>query len=169
MSPTRPAIPATLQALSVPLADLKPYPGNPRRGRVSELASSLVYHGQYRPIVVRAGTNEILAGNHTFLAARQLGWSDIAATFVDVDDEEAARIVLVDNRANDLATYDEEELVELLGTLPDLEGTLFTPQAYQALLEAVRPVPVSADEQPRLDQLQTVMCPNCGHEFRPPS
>jgi hypothetical protein len=91
---------------------------------VDAIAESLQVNGQYKPITVRAGTNEVLAGNHTLKAARdKLGWAHIAATFVDVDDDEAARIVLADNRTNDLAVYDEEGLRELLESLPQLSGT----------------------------------------------
>lgn len=117
-------IPATLARLAVPTADLVPYERNPRRGSVATIAESLSAHGQYRPIVVRTGTNEVLAGNHTLAAARELGWPDIAATFVDVTDEQAARIVLVDNRAADLATNDDRELLALLRELEVAEEAL---------------------------------------------
>lgn len=121
----RAPIPDTLDALRVPVDGLTPYGANPRRGNVDVIVESLARHGQYRPIVVRAKTFEVLAGNHTLAAAKQLGWAEIAATFVDCTDDEAARIVLVDNRAGDLGTYDDDVLAELLGGLPDLEGTGF--------------------------------------------
>lgn len=120
----------TLEKLQVPIEGLKPYHRNPRQGDVGAIMQSLEHHGQYRPIVVNARTQEVLAGNHTLAAARELGWTQIAATFVDVDDDQAARIVLVDNRANDLATYDAETLTDLLKELATetehrLEGTGF--------------------------------------------
>lgn len=119
-------IPQTLARLAVPTDQLVPYGRNPRRGNVELIAESLQHHGQYKPIVVRTGTNEVLAGNHTLRAAQQLGWTEIAATFVDVDDDTAARIVLIDNRSNDVAGYDDEALQELLSSLPDLAGTGFS-------------------------------------------
>lgn len=118
---------STLEKLIVPIDGLKHYGKNPRRGDVDKIAESLQENGQYKAIVVRAGSNEVLAGNHTLKAAKQLGWDKLAATFVDVDDDAAARIVLVDNRTNDLATYDNAELVELLQSLPTLDGTGFAP------------------------------------------
>lgn len=108
-----------IRSLAVPIAELSPYRSNPRQGDVGAIVSSLEANGQYRPIVVNRRTGEVLAGNHTLAAARALGWSSIAATFVDVDDDEAARIVLVDNRSNDLAAYDEPALVAMLATLAD--------------------------------------------------
>jgi hypothetical protein len=123
---TTPNIPATLQELTVPITELNHYGKNPRKGDVDLIAESLKTNGQYKPITVRAGTNEVLAGNHTLKAAKKLGWDRIAVTYIDVDDEQAARIVLVDNRANDLATYDDDVLRSLLQELPDLDGTGYT-------------------------------------------
>lgn len=128
-------IPDTLAQLSVPVDNLVPYSKNPRRGDVGAIKSSLEFHGQYKPIVVRSGTFEVLAGNHTLQAAKDLGWGDIAATFVDVSDDEAARIVLVDNRSNDVAGYDDAALQELLAELPDLAGTGFSEDDLDGMAE----------------------------------
>jgi site-specific DNA-methyltransferase (adenine-specific) len=127
-------IPEAMAQLVVPVADLKHYRRNPRRGDVDAIADSLQAHGQYRPVVVNRRTGEVLAGNHTLRAARQLGWDKIAATYVDVDDDEAARIVLVDNRTNDIAAYDDSELVALLEDLPDLDGTGYDEDALADLV-----------------------------------
>lgn len=127
-------IPPTLKAHAIKTAALKHYGQNPRRGDVDVIADSLTRHGQYKPIVVRSSTLEVLAGNHTLAAARQLEWEEIAATFVDVDDAAAARIVLADNRTADLAGYDNDELVALLASLPnDLAGTGYTLDDLEAL------------------------------------
>ena len=103
----------------VPLTSLKTYDKNPRKGNVKAIAESLKTNKQYRPIVVQKKSKKILAGNHTFKAAKELGWKEIAVVMVDVDDQEAARIVLADNRTNDLAEYDNTVLAELLGGLPE--------------------------------------------------
>lgn len=111
----------------VPLTDLKPYPKNARIGDVKAIAESLEVNGQYRPIVVNKRTNEILAGNHTWKAAKELGWKKIAVAWVDVNDEQARRIVLADNRTHDLGMYDNDALANLLLSLNgDLEGTGYT-------------------------------------------
>lgn len=117
------AIPKSLERFTVAIDELQPYPRNPRRGDLDLLKASLEAHGQYRPVVVNRRTMQVLAGNHTLAAARALGWRKLAATFVDVDDDEAARIVLVDNRSNDFAVYDDDDLAALLSSLPDLDAT----------------------------------------------
>ena len=124
------------------IAELKFYPGNARRGDIDLIAESLEKLGQYKPIVVNAdGT--ILAGNHTGMAAQRLGWETIDVHRVDVDDDTAKRIVLVDNASNDKSTYDVEDLVNLLTELPTLEATGFTRDEVDDLIpeRPAEPVP----------------------------
>lgn len=128
-------IPDTLKSLAVPIGGLKHYAKNARKGNLGVIMESLELHGQYRPVVVRTGTNEILAGNHTVMAARELGWDQVAVTFVDVDDDKAARIVLIDNRANDLGDYDQDALMDLINSVDSLEGTGFTDVDLKDMLE----------------------------------
>jgi len=123
--------------VSARVDNLEPHPRNPRRGDVQAIADSLRRHGQYRPIVVQQSTGHVLAGNHTFMAARYLGWEYVDAVFLDVDDQEALRILLVDNRTADLGTYDEPVLALLLQDLPDLEGTGYAEEDLDALLDSM--------------------------------
>jgi hypothetical protein len=118
---------------SVAINSLIAYPINPRRGDIDAIASSLVAHGQYRPIVVQTKTNYVLAGNHTLKAAKKLGWKNIKITKVDVTDEQAKKIVLADNRITDLAGYNEPLLKSLLIALPELDGTGFSESEVETL------------------------------------
>ena len=97
---------------------------NPRRGDLGVIKQSLQANEQYAPVIVNRRTGEVLAGNHRVVAARELGWREIAVCYVDVDEEHARRIMLADNRTSDLAGYDTEALVRLLEeTSSDLTGT----------------------------------------------
>jgi DNA modification methylase len=140
----------SLETHTVSIADLRPLPNNPRRGDVEAIAESLRANGQYRPIVINRRTMEVLAGNHTLRAARDLGWSEISVTFVDCTEEQAKRIVLADNRTNDLAGYDDEALADLLTELPDLAGTGYDQAALDQLLDDLEPEPLLEDEVPPL-------------------
>ncbi|XHX80833.1 MAG: ParB/RepB/Spo0J family partition protein [Stenomitos frigidus ULC029] len=112
--------PAKMRVVRMSLADLIPDPANPRKGKVKVIAESLKEFGQHKPIVVQESTNRILIGNHTFKAAQALGWSEIDVNLVTDDDLKALRRSLVDNRASDVAGYNEDELKELL-KLPGME------------------------------------------------
>jgi len=118
---------------SVNISTLVAYPTNPRRGDVDAIANSLTAHGQYRPIVVQASTNFVLAGNHTLKAAKKIGWKKIKIVLIDVDEATAKKIVLADNRITDLAGYNEPLLKSLLSALPELDGTGFTAAEVETL------------------------------------
>jgi hypothetical protein len=105
--------------LATPLDSLKPWSKNPRKGDVGAIAKSLAKFGQRRPIVARRSTNEVIAGNHTLAAAKQLGWKQIAVVWVEDDDQTATAFALADNRTQDLGYYDEEMLEELIGSLTE--------------------------------------------------
>jgi hypothetical protein len=145
-----PVVNGELAARIVSIDGLRPYARNPRRGDLEAIKDSLGQNGQYRPILVNRRSSEVLAGNHVLLAARELGWDRIAACYLDVDEEQAKRIVLVDNRTSDLAGYDQDVLVELLSELGELEGTGYDEAALSRLLDEVAPVelPGAAEELP---------------------
>lgn len=126
------------------VTDLRTFAGNPRRGQVDAIVQSLSRHGQYRPIVVNAGTKtgrpmEVLAGNHTLLAARKLGWDTISATLLDVSEQQAKAIVAADNRLSDLGDYDTAELLALLEDLDELDGTGYSAADLEELAAELNP------------------------------
>lgn len=133
--------PTSLIVEQVQLTVLKPHPKNARHGDIEEIKKSLEAHGQYRPLVVQKSTKHVLAGNHTLQAARELGWESLAVTFVDVSNDQALRILLIDNRTNDLATYDDQALVDVLselkGSATGLEWTGFATNDLDDLITAL--------------------------------
>ena len=152
VSESRPRIHEQLAELVVPIETLHQFEGNPNVGDVALIRRSLRRFGQYKPITVNIGTltgrpNEILAGNHTWQAARQEGWPDIARTLIDVDQQEATGIVAADNRIAELAKRDPEMLAEMLGGLDDLEATGYTEEDLAKLLEDQSPDDAGEDDE----------------------
>ena len=70
----------------VALDDLVEYPDNPREGDIGAIMESILENGQYRPLIVNARNNRILAGNHTYKALKELSETEAFVTFVDVDE-----------------------------------------------------------------------------------
>lgn len=113
-----------LTAQPIALDSITEHPDNARRGDVASIAASLQAHGQFAPIVVQQSTGYVIKGNHTTRAARSLGWTQLDAVVLDVDDDQAKRIMLADNRTSDRGGYDEASLTDLLASLEgDLSGT----------------------------------------------
>jgi hypothetical protein len=110
----------------VPIDSVRPHPKNTRRHppeQLELLKNSLRAFGQYRPIVVHAGTDYILAGNGVYEAARQLGWKMITIVRVECDETHALAILMADNRLAELSWWDYESMV----AIPELQSVLEMP------------------------------------------
>ncbi len=109
-----------------PVGELNQHPRNYNNGDVDFIRESLDEHAQYTPIVVneggyseRYGENVIAKGNHTYLAALEDGWTHIAVSWINVDDDALDRILVVDNYSARRARIDEGivlDIVEERGT-----------------------------------------------------
>jgi ParB-like chromosome segregation protein Spo0J len=132
---------------------LEPHPENPRLGNVDAIAESFRAHGFYGVLVAQRSSNRVLAGNHRLLAARKVELSEVPVVWVDVDDDQARRILLTDNRTNDLATYDLGDLTALLSELAvtedGLAGTGYEPADLDALLSENAPPAATVGEEPK--------------------
>ncbi|MFZ4160464.1 hypothetical protein ACOZDE_18835 [Streptomyces griseoincarnatus] len=174
--------PATyVRTEDVPLARLRPYPGNAKRGNVGAILESLCRNGQYRSVVSRETDDEdqltALAGNHTVQAIAAHGPGDCGMT-VQVGDEErpcglchnkpwepvvrcevvrcsddtARRINLVDNRIPELGGWDEQALAELITPLgEDLGGTGYSDTDVDDLVRAVTAAIEEEDDEDPYD------------------
>lgn len=160
----------TLETVS--LDAVCPHPENPRDGDVDRIQESITANGFYGALVVQKRTGHILVGNHRYLAARQAGLQQLPVLLVDIDDDQARRILLADNRTSDTAGWDETALVSMLKDLavtPEgLTGTGYTSGDLDALIRVNEPdfQPTDGAEQPRLDQRNPTTCPQCGFEWR---
>jgi hypothetical protein len=118
IKPIEERIVSKLMPLVVRIDTLRPHPKNPNVGRTDLMVESLNENKQFKPIVY-CRSNIILAGNHTYFAAMELGWPDIAAVYVDVDwdSEEGKRITLADNEIGRRSTTEDGLLAEMLTSM----------------------------------------------------
>ena len=132
------------------LADVIPAQVNPRRGHVASIQESLREHGQFAPLLLQKSSRQIIKGNHTYKAMMLEGFLEADFTVIDVDDDEAERILLVDNRTSDKGTYDQTELAALLDRIATSSkgfvGTGWDPDEYDDLLAALDAMPVMDDQ-----------------------
>lgn len=132
----------------VELTEVQPHPANPRQGDVDAIGRSIDANGFYGALVVQASTGNILVGNHRYMAAMKAGIDKLPALFIDVDNERAKRILLADNRAGELASWDDDALHAMLADLAvtdeELAGTLYSQQEFEALV-------MDSSSQPRGD------------------
>ena len=146
----------SLKNLAVAIDSLQGLPGNPRLGDVHAVAKSLERFGQRKPIVVRKDDGTIIAGNHTWQAAKKLGWKEIAVAYVGDDDTTAQAYALADNRTAELGSYDEQALKDLIDKVaavdPDLVRTSgWSDDAVKELVDKIEselPKDFNEDEVP---------------------
>jgi hypothetical protein len=111
-----------LRALAVPIGDLVPDPANARlhnERNIGAIEASLSKFGQRSPIVVQKRGMVVRAGSGRLEAARNLGWTEIAAIVVDESDREATAFAIADNRTAELATWDSDVLPDFLFDMRD--------------------------------------------------
>ncbi len=167
------------------IADLTPDPSNRRKHNprnIGMLVESLQRVGAARSIVIDEQGN-ILAGNGTVDAAAEAGIERVQVVDADgetiiavrrtgLTDEQKRKLALYDNRTAELAEWDTAQIAADLEAGLSFEG-LFSTEEINGILEkaademAPNFEPTSEDEQGRLDQKKTVVCPECGHEFVP--
>ncbi len=106
-----------LQHLATAVEDLTLDAANARihdERNLEAIKSSLTRFGQRLPIVVQKQGMIVRAGNGRLAAARDLGWTHIAAVVVDEGDVEATAFAIADNRTAELAGWDDDVLGQLL-------------------------------------------------------
>jgi ParB family chromosome partitioning protein len=93
-------------ARKAPIELIKPNPRNPRRvfsdTELDELAASIKERGIIQPIVVRAAKGgaesyEIIAGERRWRAAQRAGMHEVPIVPLDVTDDEALQLAIVEN------------------------------------------------------------------------
>ncbi len=99
------------------IAELHAYPGNPRTWsseQLEQLKSSIRRNGWLEPIVVNRAArnfNVILGGNMRFCAAKELGYTQIPAIFVNVKDKKREEEIVLRLNKN-TGSWDSEKLKE---------------------------------------------------------
>lgn len=163
-------IAAPLRSLAVAIDSLTPDPDNARQHgerNLEAIKDSLRSYGQLKALVVRRKGLVVIAGNGTLLAAKELGWTKIAATVVEMDAIQAAGYGLADNRTAELATWNLE-VVERLSRLIGAAG-VDQPGWTAAELEVLRKgswVEPPADFPEVDESIETEhTCPRCGYRF----
>lgn len=131
----------SLSALSVRINSVKPDPRNARRHNdrnLETIKNSLETFGQRKPIICNKKRKLIQAGNGIWLAAKELGWTEIAAIFVDDDDQMARAYGLMDNQSALLSEWNLPVLKDTLEQLDtgafDMAKTGFTADEIEKLM-----------------------------------
>jgi len=145
---------AAQEFTTVRVDQVQPHPMNPRQGDVAVIGESIAENDFYGALIIHKPTGNILVGSHRWQAARTSGLEELPAFVLDVSEERARKIMAVDNRASDLAGWNEAGLVallrEMIPTPSGLAGSGFTDAALMRLVTDLsrkdEPGPTLADQ-----------------------
>ena len=152
--------------------ELIPYSNNPKKHpdeQVKKIASSIKNYGWDQPIVVDGG-GEIIKGHGRLQAAETLGLDEVPVIWrEDLSDAEAKAARIADNKTAE-SPWDDDLLateLEVLDGFDDVELGFDDGDVAEILdgMEVPEFAPVDEDEQPRLDETDPTVCPECGHEW----
>jgi ParB family chromosome partitioning protein len=106
----------------IPIEKIDPNPHQARceLGNIGELQESIKSKGILEPILVRAkGTRfEIIAGERRFIASKNIGLKDLPCIEMDVEDNEAMEIALIENlQRKDLDIFEEADGLQALADI----------------------------------------------------
>ena len=129
-------------AMWVHINDVKPWEDNPRHNdqAVDHVAKSIERFGWGAPIIARRTDGVIIAGHTRYKAAQKLGMDKVLVRYMDLDPAQAAALALADNKLNEIATWDDQGVADILQGLADqsfdLDGLGWSQEELDAILTA---------------------------------
>lgn len=110
----------SLASLAVDISTLNHDPKNARlhdSRNHDAIVKSYAKHGQRKPLVVQRMSDKgvamvVRAGNGQLAAAKELGWTHVAAVVIDENDRDAIAYAIRDNRTAELAEWDWQVIAE---------------------------------------------------------
>lgn len=156
-----------------PASQFMAHPSNWRKHPVRQrkaLKGSLDSLGWVAPVLENRRTGYLIDGHERVWQALQNGDAPVPYIVVDLDESEEAQALLSLDAIAALAQTDAGKVDELLRMVDSSNADVQEFLAEIAEEAGITPPdfePVGIDEQGRLDQKKSVVCPECGHEFTP--
>jgi len=158
---------ARLQIETRKLADLRPHPSNPRlhpHAQVEKLRDSLDRFGFIKGSIVVSPDGTIITGHGIYEALQAEGYAEADVIVADLDEGLLAAFLVADNKLGEESRWDMPLLNALFAELEDMgvemEATAFKMSEISSDVGVV-----DTDKQPNIDDIQRIICPECGHEF----
>ena len=149
------------------LSEIKPYKKNAKKHdetQIKNVMQSIKEFGVVQPIVVDRN-NTIIIGHCRYEAMKRLGYDELQEDWVkvvDLSDEEAEKLRLLDNKLNE-SEWDLELLKDLVPSIDfsDFEIDFNLPEE----VEDINLDDFFEDAPPKEKEPKKIQCPHCGEWF----
>ena len=149
------------------LSEIKPYKKNAKKHdetQIKNVMQSIKEFGVVQPIVVDKN-NTIIIGHCRYEAMKRLGYDELQDDWVkvvDLSEEEAEKLRLLDNKLNE-SEWDLELLKDLVPSIDfsDFEIDFNLPEE----VEDINLDDFFEDAPPKEKEPQKIQCPHCGEWF----
>ena len=108
----------------VDIDSVQPHPENYNNGDEDLIEESILENGLVDDILVQSSTGYIIHGNNTWAVCKSLGAEVIPASYRDVDDTEARKIMVAMNLTAAKAKRDQGLLIAMMDKIEANEGDL---------------------------------------------
>lgn len=130
-----------LRSFSVPISSINIDSSNARLHsdrNIRSIEESLSRFSQRQPVVVQRSSMVVRAGNGRVQAAKNLGWTHIAALVVSDTDPESIAYAIADNRTSELGAWNYDQLVKLFEeiNMEDM-GSMFSKEEIEEISDMV--------------------------------
>lgn len=156
-----------------PIDSIKPWDRNPMvhpEAQIVALVGEVKRDAWGAVIIAQLSSRRIIAGHCRLEAARRLGMDTVPVRFVDVDDHQADRMALADNKIPEMAEWDDEALTLILRDLSEAEagfsGIGWSSLDLKKLLEEVPAPTEEEDTGPQLGGTFFKLIVECADEHQ---
>tara|TARA_R110000744_G_scaffold5660_1_gene20090 strand:+ start:753 stop:1256 length:504 start_codon:yes stop_codon:yes gene_type:complete len=158
--------------IELEIDEIKPYKDNPRvnKDAITVVKNSLSKFGWQQPLVLDKN-NEIVVGHTRYYAAIELGMKKIPCLIADdLNDEKIKAYRIMDNKSSEYASWNygllTKEMQDILesGGL-DLTFTGFSNNEIDNMIDDINVELEDESSVARMDELNLITCPDCGHKF----
>lgn len=111
-----------LEPFLVDIDAVQCHPENYNNGDVDSIVASIETVGFYNVIKVQAATGYIVAGNHSWMACKELGAEKVPVVYLDITDAQARQMMLGDNWIASMAKPDNGQMLALIKRIEEESG-----------------------------------------------
>ena len=169
-----------MEIKTVKINQIKPYHLNCKihnEENINAIKKSLEKFQQYSPLIISSDSNEIIIGNGTYQALKQLNYKEVQVVFLKLTEQQQKILNISDNKTSELSFWNENLIEKLSQFDQDFLNILNFDQKFLKKFEKItveqnkkfdiseNDVILNDDQKLLVSKQNFIKCPCCGREF----